>query len=746
MTIRGDSEAGQGSQHPEHGRIRDPKDLGLSTNDVLLPPDSARKSIATTTRYAVFNAARWTILAGMLVFLLSAILALHEALNFQGRVLELAGSDHDRARRVLSVLHDTLENPGSYPEDRELPYASIAVKLDRLSRVQETLTSFDITPPSTPPTEDPPVDQQNAGTMDTGGQNPPPDRRGSAPESTSKAPMADLEVQWQSASNRLKLSIADLDDTLKTGDPARKLVEAFDLTRGNIQALAAFKGTIKVAADDTGYLPAGAAYAAEADDEFANEESRFQLQLVANELADGLAKVENRVTTSPEDELLVAHLARLKQEIGRLELFYDSTDLKIKTEKAGPIPTVWKPVDLIVEGIDHRIKEIESILLQADDGFVAATKLADLINQARTFSDHLQDMPIGEIKQRIALGKKATEGTAAVAAFETTRGDLSNAIQEIENQLDRRTRVMVVADQLARLEEEGDHGRHSRALAILREFDAVGRFEATLMPFRSFAETPGIGWMSSFGFDPQRISTLSRETLGLLFVFVIGAIGSVIYITKDSIQLVLEGNWLTDKPKRSITWYVFRPVFGVIVALAAFLLFKAGQLAMGNGGTVDGSQDFNLPILSVIALFAGLLSWQALEVIETRGAYWFRSQKRQYLWATGLENKLRIEQHSLEELASSIGRSVDQVFRWLVFRDRVSPEMQDRIADWLDTPYSQLFRNDQPRRKTVWLRVKPMDKRGLESDEFKEKLASERFHPEKLSAWLSLEQPVPANV
>ncbi|MGI9509222.1 MAG: hypothetical protein ACR2QJ_07735, partial [Geminicoccaceae bacterium] len=41
---------------------------------------------------------------------------------------------------------------------------------------------------------------------------------------------------------------------------------------------------------------------------------------------------------------------------------------------------------------------------------------------------------------------------------------------------------------------------------------------------------------------------------------------------------------------------------------------------------------------------------------------------------------------------------------------------------------------------------KPMDKRGLESDEFKEKLASERFHPEKLSAWLSLEQPVPANV
>ena len=266
------------------------------------------------------------------------------------------------------------------------------------------------------------------------------------------------------------------------------------------------------------------------------------------------------------------------------------------------------------------------------------------------------------------------------------------------------------------------------------------------MPFRSFGETPGLKLVSGFGFDPQRISTLSRETLALLFVFIIGAIGSVIYITKDSIQLVLEGNWLTDQPKRSMTWYLFRPVFGVIVALAAFLLFKAGQLAMGNNGAVDGGHDFNLPILSVIALFAGLLSWQALEVIETRGAYWFRSQKRQRLWATGLENKLRIEQHSLEEMATSIGRSVDQVFRWLVFRDRVSPEMQDRIADWLDTPYNQLFRSEQPQRKKLWLRVKPMDEGGLEPSEFEEKLTSECFHPDKLAAWLALDQHVPAKL
>lgn len=693
----------------------------------------SRTSSAVTARYAGLNLVRWTILAGMLAFLLTAILALHEALNFQDRVLELASNDHDRARRVLTVLHDTLENPDAYPEDRELPYASIAVKLDRLSKVQKTLTGFNVPASPEPETIDPPNDPA-AGTV----------RREETPgkeTAAQAASIADPSAQWQAASNRLKLSIADLDDTLKTGDPARKLVEALNLTREHVKSLEDFRGSTETAADDT-FQP-GAAHAAETTDDLDDRNNRFRLELVTEKISEGLTKIEERVTTSPKDELLVAQLDRLKQEIGRLELFFDSPDIEIETPEPEETTPVSTPIDMVVEDIDHRIGDIESILLQIDDGFVAAAKLAELINRARTFSDRLQDMPSEGVTLQERLGDKAIDGTAALAAFETTRGELSEAIQEIEDQLDRRTRVMVVADQLARLEDEGDQGRNSRALAILREFDSVGRFEATLMPFRSFAETPGLAGISGLGFDPQRISTLSRETLALLFVFIIGAIGSVIYITKDSIQLVLEGNWLTDQPKRSLTWYLFRPVFGVIVALAAFLLFKAGQLAMGNSGAVDGNQDFNLPILSVIALFAGLLSWQALEVIETRGAAWFRSQKRQPLWATGLENRLRNEQHSLEEMATSIGRSVDQVFRWLVFRDRVSPEMQDRIADWLDVPYNQLFRNDPPPRKTLWLRVAPTDDGGLERTEFEDKLAGEQFRSEKLETWLTLQQPVP---
>lgn len=705
--------------------------------------------------YLMLNLVRWGILAGILVFLLTAILALHEALNFQDRVVELAGNNMDRARRVLSVLHDTLEKPEAYPEERELPYASIAVKLDRLNKVQKTLAGFEIKPELAvrSPAEDAVADVKSkpkvngavlpasevtgAGQLADGGDE---GQTTGEPD----PPAGSAASHWQAASNRLKLSVADLDDTLKAGDPARQLVEALAATRKHVQTLGQFKGSVEQARTDQMQSALGSAMAAETDGALATQANQFRLQMVKENLDEGLSAIEQRIAASPGDELLVLQLDQLRQDVANLELFFNATNI---TVSSGTTPTVdgGEPlkIDMEVEDIDHRISEIKSILLDTDKGFVAAVKLADLINQTRRFSDDLQDMQPVEISFRKTLGEDSIGGTAALASFEEARGGLSEAIQAIEDQLDKRTRVSAVANQLKPLEDEGEDGRNSRAFAILRDFDAVGRFQAALMPFDGFAETPGLGMVSRLGFDPQRISTLHRETLALLFVFVIGAMGSVIFITKYSIQLVLEGNWLTDQPKRSLAWYLFRPFFGVIVALAAFLLFKAGQLALGNSGVLDGSGDFNLPILSVIALFAGLLSWQALEAIETRGSTWFRSQKRQYLWATGLDNGLRAEMHGRDELASSIGRSVDQVFRWVVFRDRVSPEVQDRIADWLDVPYNQLFQNDQPRRKMLWLRVAGPSGGGIERAEFEQKLDREHFDPEQLKNWLAQSQAVP---
>ena len=173
---------------PEHSHTSHTDDRVAIVQPPLRALGSRPKSPLTTARYAVLNIVRWSILAGMLTFLLAAILALHEALNFQDRVLELAGNDRDRARRVLGVLHETLENPDSYPEDRELPYASIAVKLDRLSKVQETLTGFVIPPP--PPAEVDPSGFPVAGETAFSGQ--------ASKEMAATGPQGSMEVREQS--------------------------------------------------------------------------------------------------------------------------------------------------------------------------------------------------------------------------------------------------------------------------------------------------------------------------------------------------------------------------------------------------------------------------------------------------------------------------------------------------------------------------------------------------------------------
>jgi len=743
------------------------------------------KHVGSTSYNFVLNLFRWAVLGVILIFLLAAILALYEALNFQGRVLELTNNNSDRASRVLGVLYKTLDEPDRFSEDSELPFAAIAVRLDRLSRARQTLSEFNLPDdsskalpvdgsadekaPAKQESEEVIADQDGPGQqaggsraeaeagadsvsfakangadgspgqdLDAAAPNPADDDEATAPN--------DPKALLKAASQRLILSIVDLDDSVKASHPKRRLVDNFRKTSEGLKELRKFKGSIDVVEEEKRLLPGWKAFAAESDNDTTLEASRFELEQLTERLEASFIRVDRGVQTSPGDGLLVTHLAKLGDEIEQLKLFYKAEDLAFLediTEKERDEFADLSVEDLI-KRIDQRINNLQSVLQAVDSGFVAASKIAVLINDAREVAERIQKLPNeGVTHEPPKSTDLVVEGTPAMAKFDEVRGDLAKAIEALEQQLGERTRVMAVAGQLAELEEEGEHGRFSRAQAILHSFDSIDRFNGALRPLSGLSETKGLKMVSGFGFDSQRIATLSHGTLALTFVFVIGAIGSVIYITKDDIQHVLEGNRLTDPPKRSVIWHLFRPVFGVIVALAAFLLFKAGQLALGGNGGTDVDQSFNLPILSVIALFAGLLSWQALEAIETRGATWFHSQKRQPLWATGLDRKLLNEGRSREELASSIGRSVDQVFRWLAFRDRVTPEIQDRIADWLDVPFNQLFRSDQPNRKQLWLWVAKKSQGGIAQDVFEERLNSPSFPEDERASWLNSDAPAP---
>ena len=64
------------------------------------------------------------------------------------------------------------------------------------------------------------------------------------------------------------------------------------------------------------------------------------------------------------------------------------------------------------------------------------------------------------------------------------------------------------------------------------------------------------------------VAWLTGGTFGL---GVLG-IGSVIYMTKDQLRWALHGRRLIDPPTRSLAWFFVRPLFGVFVAFATYLL------------------------------------------------------------------------------------------------------------------------------------------------------------------------------
>jgi transcriptional regulator with XRE-family HTH domain len=229
------------------------------------------------------------------------------------------------------------------------------------------------------------------------------------------------------------------------------------------------------------------------------------------------------------------------------------------------------------------------------------------------------------------------------------------------------------------------------AAAIWRAYQEIGRFQFVLTPLPDITVFDQKIPLSNIGFQAKLLATAGLQMVDLMVVFVMGAIGSLIFITQYQLHEAIQGRPLEMGYGRSFAWYVFRPLFGIVMAFALYLLYKAGQIALGSGDDGALSSDVNLPILSILSLFAGLLSWQALDMIQERGRRFFKNAKNADMWATGLGNAMQLTQVGTADLAGHLGVEEVQVRRWVELVDRVNAEMQDRIASFLDFSVVQLF-------------------------------------------------------
>lgn len=344
-------------------------------------------------------------------------------------------------------------------------------------------------------------------------------------------------------------------------------------------------------------------------------------------------------------------------------------------------------------------------------------------------------------------------GKDAQDTFEASLKAMKEGLGKAEAKLETQGRVVALANVLEEDENETAEGAKIKASGILQDYDALNRFGWLMMPLPTLRlVSPRSDW-AQFGLTPLKLATLTTPSITTIYVLVIGAIGSLIYITKYQLKLVVDGHMLRTRPPRPLPWFLFRPIFGVVVALALYFLIRAGQLALGAGADEEVGTTLNIPILSVLALFAGILSWQALAMIETRGGIWFKEQSREPLWATGLSNALRTREKSIAECAQQIGRTQEQVGRWLSFKDKVPIEMQDRISTWIDMRLDELFGEFKP---TARVAGEPMWAVGLKHalDSYDKQIDSEALvellredhrpeNIERIRGWIALKQQVP---
>ena len=110
------------------------------------------------------------------------------------------------------------------------------------------------------------------------------------------------------------------------------------------------------------------------------------------------------------------------------------------------------------------------------------------------------------------------------------------------------------------------------------------------------------------------------EWLEMLLLVLMGVLGGLIGVIKSFVD-----RSRSDRPQ--ISEYFYRPAVGAVVALAAFVLFRAGQILLGNenpSGTVTGAT--GLFLLAFLGLVSGLRAKDVIDQLEAGFFHVFRRE------------------------------------------------------------------------------------------------------------------------
>lgn len=178
--------------------------------------------------------------------------------------------------------------------------------------------------------------------------------------------------------------------------------------------------------------------------------------------------------------------------------------------------------------------------------------------------------------------------------------------------------------------------------------------------------------------------TLPNEVLILNVVIAMGIMGSMISIT----QLFFAGE---DRP---VTFYLFRPLLGAVVAIGIYVITKAGVVVASNT-PIQGQEAGKLSpfFVAFVSLIAGLMSESAINSIRSAGTAFLRGDPvtETARYAKGVAEAMKADNKKNEDLYSFFDRPPDVIDKWVAEEEPVPGDAQRIIAAWLEQPVRDLF-------------------------------------------------------
>lgn len=184
------------------------------------------------------------------------------------------------------------------------------------------------------------------------------------------------------------------------------------------------------------------------------------------------------------------------------------------------------------------------------------------------------------------------------------------------------------------------------------------------------------------------LATKQPEIVTLVLVLIMGALGGLIHLTQSFL----------DDEKTPPSYYIFRPILGILAAFSIFVLVKAGVLVV-SGESFNETKSLNPFFVAFLGIVSGLMAQNAIMNLRQAGTNLFRSQSAldTRRWAiadpgNSVMDKLKEQPgKDIGKLAKILEKEQGQVEDWLCGRQRAPLNVQQAVASWLDKDIHELF-------------------------------------------------------